>query len=75
MGDKLVPVGLHLITMCIEDVFGDVNAFAKVMQEGGWLGDDLLPMMLPVPLTKELAPLENADIEKVTVRIDPEVVF
>jgi hypothetical protein len=38
-------------------------------------GYHLAPMVLPIDVTKELAPLKNADVDKIGVDVHPKLIF
>ena len=73
VSNELVSIRFHFFDVRIEFWLGEIYSIQQTTEKCWLVCDDLSPVVLPTPVTKKLAPLQDADVEKVAVRIRPEL--
>ncbi len=72
MGHKLIPICSHLLNVPIQLGFGYANYAQQLLEERIRLGNRLSPIVLPALIGEKLTPLQDANVQKVPIRICPE---
>jgi hypothetical protein len=71
--DKFIAVFAHLVSVILECRSVHVQVRNKLLLERCFVGDDLRPVVLRALIAKQLAPLEHALIQEISVDRDPEI--
>jgi hypothetical protein len=73
VGNELVSIRFHFFDVHVEFLLGEIYSLQQTTEKRWLVSDDISPVVLPTLVTEKLVPLQDADVEKVAVRIRPEL--
>lgn len=74
MRDKLISVRSHFGQVAVEFRLCHPQFVKQAVEKRCGIGDNLLPVVLPARIAKELAPFQNADVEEVAANVHPKLI-